>query len=31
MTLLAMPERDTVWILLWRDKAVVRGNTEAQF
>ena len=31
MTLLAMPQRDTVWILLWSDKNMVRGNTEAQF
>jgi len=31
MTLLAMPERDTVWILLRWDKDMVQGNTEAQF
>jgi len=26
-----MPERDTIWILLWWDKDMVRGNAEAQF
>jgi hypothetical protein len=31
MTLLAMPERDIVWILLQCDKLTVRGNGEPHF